>query len=63
MSDRLTYKNRWITLLTRHGKQQVIAPVLEPALACVIVHVTGFDTDLLLGTFTRPPPVWPFKSE
>ena len=55
MADRPTYTNQRIALLTQHGKQQVIAPVLEPALGCVIEHVTGFDTDQL-GTFTRDTP-------
>ena len=55
MADRHTYENRRIALLTQHGKQQVIAPVLEPALGCVMEHVTGFDTDQL-GTFTRDIP-------
>lgn len=44
-----------IALLTRHGKERVIAPVLEPQLACEVVHVDGFDTDEL-GTFTRDRP-------
>lgn len=41
-----------IALLTQHGKEQAIAPVLEPALACTVRTVRGFDTDQL-GTFTR----------
>jgi len=44
-----------IALLTQHGKEAVIAPVLEPALGCVVVHVSSFDTDRL-GTFTRDVP-------
>ena len=46
------YAGRRVALLTQHGKQPVIAGVLEPALGCEIELVTGFDTDLL-GTFTR----------
>lgn len=46
---------RRVALLTQHGKQAVIAPVLEPGLGCVIEPVSGFDTDLL-GTFTRDVP-------
>jgi len=46
---------RRVALLTQHGKQAVIAPVLEPGLGCVVEHVTGFDTDRL-GTFTREVP-------
>ncbi|GAA4034087.1 DUF6671 family protein [Actimicrobium antarcticum] len=47
-----SYAGQQIAFLTQHGKEQVIAPILEPALGCVIKHVTGFDTDQL-GTFTR----------
>ncbi len=49
------YHGRRVALLTQHGKERVIAPVLEPGLGCTIEHVTGFDTDLL-GTFTRETP-------
>ncbi|MFZ6800044.1 DUF6671 family protein [Undibacterium sp. Di24W] len=45
------YGNR-VALLTQHGKEAVIAPVLEPGLSCSVELVTGFDTDQL-GTFTR----------
>ena len=46
------YAGERIALLTQHGKERVIAPRIEPALGCVVEHVTGFDTDTL-GTFTR----------
>ncbi len=49
------HTGRQVALLTQHGKEQVIAPVLEPGLGCVIAHVKGFDTDQL-GTFTRETP-------
>lgn len=49
------YAGQRIALLTQHGKEQVIAPVLDPALACRIERVGGFDTDQL-GTFTRDMP-------
>lgn len=49
------YRGQRIALLTQHGKAQVIAPVLEPALSCTVVTVGGFDTDQL-GTFTRDTP-------
>ncbi|WP_269532347.1 DUF6671 family protein [Chitinimonas sp. BJYL2] len=49
------YTDQRIALLTQHGKEQVIAPVLEPALSCKIELVSGFDTDTL-GTFTRETP-------
>lgn len=44
-----------VALLTQHGKEKVLAPILEPALGCRIEHVQGFDTDTL-GTFTREIP-------
>ena len=46
------YAGQRAALLTQHGKQTVIAPVLETGLGCAIVHVDSFDTDTL-GTFTR----------
>lgn len=49
------YRGQRLALLTQHGKERVIAPVLEPALGCRIQRVTGYDTDLL-GTFTRDIP-------
>jgi hypothetical protein len=49
------FKDQQIALLTQHGKEQAIASILEPALGCVIRHVSGFDTDQL-GTFTRDQP-------
>ena len=47
-----TYTGHKVALLTQHGKERVIAPILEQGLRCTVEHVTGFDTDLL-GTFTR----------
>jgi hypothetical protein len=49
------YAGRRIALLTKHGKERVIAPVLEPALGCRVERVSGYDTDAL-GTFTREIP-------
>lgn len=49
------YAGQTLALLTQHGKERVIAPVLEPALGCVVARVEGFDTDTL-GTFTRETP-------
>lgn len=49
------YGGRTIALLTQHGKERVIAPVLEAALGCRIERVADYDTDLL-GTFTRDIP-------
>ncbi len=44
--------HRPIALPSLHGKQAVIAPVLEPATGCTVVHVPEVDTDRF-GTFTR----------
>ena len=44
-----------VALLTQHGKERVLAPMLEPVLGCRVELVTGFDTDRF-GTFTREIP-------
>ncbi|MHB8915773.1 MAG: DUF6671 family protein [Thiobacillus sp.] len=49
------YTGRPIALLTQHGKEGVIASVLDTALGCRVERVSGFDTDTL-GTFTRDIP-------
>lgn len=49
------YRHHRLALLTQHGKEAVMAPVLEPALGCLVQRVDGFDTDQL-GTFTRDIP-------
>jgi len=49
------YAGQRIALLTQHGKEQVIAPVLEAALGCRVERIGGFDTDTL-GSFTREIP-------
>ena len=49
------YSDLRVALLTQHGKEQVIASVLGPALGCRVERVSGYDTDLL-GTFTRDIP-------
>ena len=49
------YSGRRIALLTQHGKEGVIASVLDAALGCRVQRVSGFDTDTL-GTFTRDIP-------
>ena len=46
------YRNQHVALLTQHGKEGVISPVLAKLLGCQVEKVEGFDTDLL-GTFTR----------
>lgn len=49
------YRDWTAALLTQHGKEQVIGPVLEAALGCRVQRVSGYDTDQL-GTFTREIP-------
>lgn len=46
------FEGRRSVLLTKHGKERVIKPVLEEAMGCQVLVNTGFDTDRL-GTFTR----------
>ena len=46
------YRDQSVALLTQHGKEDVIAPVLAEQVGCRVEKVKGFDTDLL-GTFTR----------
>jgi hypothetical protein len=53
--DASLYAGQRVALLTKHGKERVIAPVLEPAIGCRLQRVAGYDTDLL-GTFTREIP-------
>lgn len=55
LSTPADYSGQAVALLTQHGKEQVISPVLEAAIGCQVAHVTGYDTDLL-GTFTREIP-------
>ena len=49
------YSGRQVALLTQHGKERVLAPVLAAVLGCRVERVAGYDTDLL-GTFTRDIP-------
>ena len=46
------YRDQQVALLTQHGKEGVIVPVLAKLPGCRVEKVEGFDTDLL-GTFTR----------
>lgn len=46
------YQGQQVALLTQHGKEHVIAAVLDIALGCRVERVAGYDTDLL-GTFSR----------
>ncbi len=49
------YAGQRVALLTQHGKERVLAPVLEAALDCKVELVANYDTDRL-GTFTRDIP-------
>lgn len=49
MTDR--YAGKTVAFLTQHGKESLVAPLLEPALACKVVRAEGYDTDQL-GTFS-----------
>lgn len=51
----ICYADKRISLLTQHGKERIMAPLLEAALGCRVEHVQGYDTNLL-GTFTREVP-------
>lgn len=44
-----------IALLTRHGKERALAPVLESVLGGIVQRIDDFDTDTL-GSFTREIP-------
>ncbi len=46
------YLGHTAALLTQHGKETLLRPVLDSHLGCALQHVTGYDTDLL-GSFTR----------
>lgn len=45
------FKGRKLLIATRHGKENVIAPILQQALDVICVPGNNFDTDQL-GTFT-----------
>lgn len=49
MTDR--YLGTTVSFLTQHGKESLVAPLLEPALGCHVIRAEGYDTDNL-GTFT-----------
>ena len=49
------YAGQKIAFLTQHGKEALVAPILDTVLCSEIVHVTGFDTDTL-GSFSREIP-------
>lgn len=41
-----------LALLTQHGKQDLVRPLLEPGLGCQLIHTDAYNTNLL-GTFIR----------
>lgn len=45
------FKGRTLLIVTKHGKEKVIAPILEKELAVNCVLTENFDTDIF-GTFT-----------
>lgn len=49
------FSNRPISLLTKHGKEEVIADVLNKEVECLVQQTSAYDTDLL-GTFTQETP-------
>lgn len=49
------YAGEDIAFLTQHGKEKIIAAMLEYTFHCHVRHVDGFNTDHL-GTFTREIP-------
>ncbi|MEO8366503.1 MAG: DUF6671 family protein [Pseudoxanthomonas sp.] len=49
------YHDQAVALLTQHGKERIIAPVLDASLGCRVELIGGYDTDRL-GTFTREIP-------
>ena len=49
------YEGVRIGLLTQHGKERVLAPLVADALGARLEVIGGFDTDTL-GTFTRDVP-------
>jgi len=49
------FSNRSASLLTKHGKEGVIAEVLGSTVGCLVQQTDGYDTDLL-GTFTQETP-------
>ena len=48
----LDFKGKKIALLTKHGKEKIIAPILQRQLNCTVEWTQSVDTDAL-GTFDR----------
>jgi len=53
--SRSFYQGAQIALLTKHGKERVIAPILGKQCGAIVEHTDQFDTDQL-GTFTGEVP-------
>lgn len=53
--DHLPYFGSKASLLTMHGKEQVIVPELFSKAGCEVIHVSDYDTDQL-GSFSREIP-------
>ena len=49
---KIDYSGKRISLLTKHGKEKIIVPIIERNLECHVELIHGFDTDEL-GTFDR----------
>lgn len=49
------FAHQRIGLLTRHGKQRIIAPLMDRHLGARLVHTDDFDTDSL-GSFSGETP-------
>jgi hypothetical protein len=51
----LPYASQQVALLTQHGKEALIGPLMQQALGCEVLRASGFDTDRL-GTFSGEVP-------
>lgn len=49
------YERAEVALLTRHGKEKILAPSLAAGLEVRLLHTDGYDTDRL-GTFSGEVP-------
>lgn len=49
------FRSRTFALLTKHGKEQIVAPILLEGLGAHLKHTSAFDTDEL-GTFAGEIP-------
>jgi len=49
---KIDYRNKTVSLLTKHGKEKIIAPIIQRNLGCKVELIGSFDTDEL-GTFDK----------